>query len=176
MNDRRGARILEVTVRRGAPPLRTTEGTITMNARSPRPATVPPEALRHPRATRALRGIKLLVAGYLGLSALTLAAVYLLRGDPAVVNDAVWVRASIVVVSAVLTYLFAAGTARGSRGAYRRLRIVSAVMTAAIAVIIAVPGPFPTWLKVEQGVCGLALSGVVVLANGSRLRGLFAGA
>ncbi|MCK7625221.1 hypothetical protein MUU72_19275 [Streptomyces sp. RS10V-4] len=145
-----------------------------MNARSAHPTAVPVEAVRHPRSVTALRGVRLLVGGYLALSVLTLVAIYLLRGDAAAVNDAVWVRAGIVAVSALLTFVFAVRAARGSRGAYRRLRIVAAVMTAAIAVIIAVPGPFPLWLKIEQGVCGLALLGVLVLANGRHLRGVFA--
>ncbi|MGG2464664.1 hypothetical protein ACO0M4_33725 [Streptomyces sp. RGM 3693] len=145
-----------------------------MNARSPRPAAVPAEALRHPRSLKAFRGMKLLVGGYVALSVLTLVAIYLLRGDAAVVNDAVWVRAGIVAVSALLTYTFTVRAARGSRGAYRRLRIVATLMAAAIALVIAVPGPFPVWLKVEQGVCGLALLGVIAVANGSHLRALFA--
>jgi hypothetical protein len=36
-----------------------------------------------------------------------------------------------------------------------RLRIVSAVVLVAIVVIIAPPGGFPLWLKIEQGGCGL---------------------
>jgi hypothetical protein len=47
-------------------------------------------------------------------------------------------------------------------------------MVAAIAVIIALPGTFPLWMKIEQGVCGLILLGVVVIVNGRRLRSLFA--
>ena len=47
-------------------------------------------------------------------------------------------------------------------------------MVAAIAVIIAVPGTFPLRMKIEQGVCGLILVGVVVLVNGKHLRSLFA--
>jgi hypothetical protein len=70
--------------------------------------------------------------------------------------------------------VLATRTAGGSRGAYRRLRIVSAVMLAAIVVIIALPGEFPLWLKIEQGVCGLLLAGVVLIANGPRVRSQFA--
>ena len=47
-------------------------------------------------------------------------------------------------------------------------------MVAAIAVIIALPGTFPLWMKIVQGVCGLILLGVVVIVNGRRLRSLFA--
>jgi hypothetical protein len=99
---------------------------------------------------------RLLAAGYLGLSLLTLAAIIALRHHAAVVNDAVWIRGSIVVASAALTNVFAL------RGDVRRLRIVSIVMVIAIAIIVAVPGPFPLWLKLEQVACGLLLLGVVL--------------
>jgi hypothetical protein len=120
-----------------------------------------------------LRNVNLLVGCYLGLSALTLVAVALLRNDPALVSTAVWVRGTIVVVSAAVMAAFAARMAGGSRGAYLRLRIVSVVMLVAIVVIIAVPGDFPLWFKIEQGVCGLFLTGIVLIANGARVRGQF---
>ena len=122
----------------------------------------------------AMRAMRLLVGGYLAISVLTLAAIVLMRHTSAV-NQAVWVRGTIVVASALLTTGFAAGAARGSRRAYLRLRIVSAVMVVAIVAIIAIPGPFPLWMKLEQGFCGLLLLGVVVIANGRRLRARFAG-
>ncbi|WP_043263183.1 hypothetical protein [Streptomyces sp. CT34] len=145
-----------------------------MNARSPRAAALSEEELQHPRSQAAFRGMKWLAGGYLGISVLTLVAIVALRNDAAVVNDAVWVRGTIVVASALLTFAFAVRTARGSRGAYRRLRIVSAVMIVAIAAIIVLPGTFPIWMKVEQGVCGLALLGVALLVNGKQLRSAFA--
>lgn len=123
----------------------------------------------------ALRGVKALVLTYLGISALTLVAIVLLRNHTSVVNSAVWVRGTIVVASALLTLSFTVRAARGSRGAYRRLRIVTAVMVVAIATIIALPGTFPVWMKIEQGVCGLLLLWVVVVVNGSHLRSLFGG-
>lgn len=130
----------------------------------------------HPHALRTFRRIKRLVGCYLGLSALTLVAVVLLRDHSDDVNSAVWTRGVIVVASALLTSVFAARAARGARRAYLRLRIISAVMVVAIAVIIALPGTFPLWMKIEQGVCGLLLIGVVVLVNGRHLRSLFAAA
>src|SRR5206468_1821428 len=108
------------------------------------------------------------------LSLLTLAVIVLMRNHASVVNAAVWIRGTIVAASALLTMAFAARTARGSSRAYLRLRIVSAVMLVAIAVIVALPGPFPLWLKLEQSVCGLLLLGVVVVVNGRRLRSAFA--
>ncbi|WP_432985050.1 hypothetical protein [Dactylosporangium sp. CA-233914] len=102
------------------------------------------------RTPRVLAGV------YLALSVLTLFAAFALRRHATLVSDAVWVRGTIVVASAILTNVFAA------RGDVRRLRIVAIVMTVAIAVIVSVPGLFPLWMKLEQGVCGLLLLGVVV--------------
>src|SRR5690348_8602528 len=120
-----------------------------------------------------MRTVKILAASYLALSVLTLLAVVMLRHHPSIVTDAVWVRSTIVVLSAALTFTFAVRAAAGSRGAYRRLRILSSVMVVAIVVIIALPGLFPVWLKIEQGVCALLLVGVVILANGRQTRALF---
>jgi hypothetical protein len=122
----------------------------------------------------ALRGIKLLVGCYLGISVLALVAIVWFRDDPALVTDTVWVRGTIVVATALLMLTFAAGTARGGRGAYLRLRIASAVMVVAIAVLVALPGFLPVWMRIEQTVCGVLLLGVVVLVNGKRLRSSFA--
>jgi len=106
--------------------------------------------------------MKLLAGGYLAVSVLTFVPIVLLRDHPAIVNDAVWVRATIVMISAALSFTFAVRAAGGSRGTIRRLRILSVVMIVAIAVIVALPGTFPVWLKVEQGFCGLLLAGVAI--------------
>lgn len=47
--------------------------------------------------------------------------------------------------------------------------------TAFRTVIVAVPGDFPLWFKLEQGVCGLLLLGVVLVVNGKHLRTAFSG-
>jgi hypothetical protein len=133
------------------------------------------EHLTHPRTRAAFGNVQRLVGCYLGLSVLTLITIVLLRNHSALVNAAVWIRGSIVVASAVLMSVFTTRAARGSRGAYRRVRIISAVMVVAIVVIISLPGTFPLWMRIEQGVCGLLLVGVVAQVNGSQLRSLFAG-
>jgi DNA-binding NarL/FixJ family response regulator len=74
-----------------------------------RPVTIAAEDLRDPDVLRAFRSLKRLVGGYLGISLLSLVAIVLLRNDTAAVNSAVWTRATIVVVSALL----AAGAAPG---------------------------------------------------------------
>lgn len=125
-------------------------------------------------AEAAFRTVKLLVGTYLAISVATLAAIFVKRDDSGVVNSAVWTRGTIVVASALLMMTFTVWAARGSRRAYLRLRIVSAVMVVAIAVIISLPGLFPVWMRIEQGVCGVVLIGVVAVVNRRELRAEFA--
>ena len=132
-----------------------------------------PVNVGHPRSASALRSVQLLILGYVAISVLTLVAIIALRNHTTVVNDAVRVRATIVVASSLLTFAFARSAARGSRRGYLRLRIVSAVMLVAIVVIIALPGTFPLWMKAEQAVCGLLLLAVALLVNGKHLRSVF---
>ncbi|WP_243754226.1 hypothetical protein [Labedaea rhizosphaerae] len=120
------------------------------------------------------RTAKMLVVAYVVLSVLTLGAIVVLRNHPDLVTDAVWVRATIVVLSSLLTLLFTRQAAKGSRRGYLRLRLVSAIMLVAIVVIVALPGAFPVWLRLEQAVCGLLLLGVVIDINSSGVRAAFA--
>lgn len=141
---------------------------------SPPPRAPADEALADPRSLTAFRGMKVLVGCYIVLSVLTLVAAYVLRHDPGMVTDTVWVRGAIVAVASLLMFAFVSGTARGRRRAYLRLRITSAVMVVAIAILISIPGFLPVWMRIEQGVCGLLLLGIVLIANGRHLRSLFA--
>jgi hypothetical protein len=127
------------------------------------------------RTVAAFRSVRRLAGAYVAISVLTLVAIVLMRHNAALVNPAVWIRASIVTASSMLMAAFVAGAARGSARAYLRLRLVSAIMVVAIAVIVSLPGTFPVWLKIEQGVCGAILIGVVAIVNGRHLRSLFAG-
>jgi len=120
--------------------------------------------------TTGFRPVLLLTGGYAVLSVLTLGAIVLLRNDHTLVTDAVWVRATLVCASSLLTFAFARSAARGSRKGLLRLRIVAAVMLVAIAVVVALPGLFPAWLRIEQACCGLLLLAVTVLVNGRRAR------
>ena len=131
-------------------------------------------ALGHPGTAAAFRKIKLLTGGYLGVSALAVVAIVLMRHHSAEVNSSVWTHGILVAASALVAFGLAVRAARGSLGAYRRLRIMSVALVAAIAVIAALPGSFPLWMKAEQGVAGLFMIGVAVLVNGSQLRSLFA--
>ncbi len=114
------------------------------------------------------------MTGYAALSVGTLVAIALLRDHSGIVDSAVWTRGTIVVLSSLLMLRFTARAAQGARRAYLRLRIVSAAMVVAIAVIVALPGTFPVWMKIEQSACGLLLACVVALINRPQVRSLFA--
>ena len=126
------------------------------------------------RGTTVLRATTILVAAYAALSVVTLAAIILLRNNPDIVNVAVWIRGCFAAASGVTLTIFAISAARGSRPAFRRVRIISAVIVVAIAAIILLPGTFPLWMKIEQGVCELLLIGVVILVNRRHVRAQFA--
>jgi hypothetical protein len=106
-----------------------------------------------------------LLAAFLVISVSTVVAVVLMRHNPALVTTAVWVRTPLVAASAVVLLLFARRAAAGHRGSFRRLRIISMVVLAAILGVVAWPGAFPAWLRVEQAGCGLIMLSVVVRTN-----------
>src|SRR5512138_1623581 len=115
-----------------------------------------------------MRNVIWQVRGYAAVSWVTVAAMVALRDDPAAVTPAVWGRGTIVAVASLLTWLFAARAARGDRKMLLRLRVVTAVMLAAIVVIVALPGAFPLWFRLEQALCGLLLLPAVVTLNRRR--------
>ncbi|HEU4783305.1 MAG TPA: hypothetical protein VFS83_08200 [Ktedonobacterales bacterium] len=129
---------------------------------------------QYPQAQAAFGAVKLILGSYLGISVLTLVAAILLRGNAAIAPIAVLVRGTIVVAHALINLLFAARMSRGSRLGYRLLRLSSAAMVVAIVVIIAIPGDFPVWFKIEQGLCGLLLLGAVIVAFTKPVRSVFA--
>ena len=150
----------------------------------PRPDHTPPSGddrrlrlvpdLVRPPAQRALRTMILLVGCYVGLSLATLVAVIVLRDHPAIVTQPTWIRVIIVAATALLMVRFAVGTTRGDRRLYLWFRMTSAVVLAAIVAVIAIPGDFPLWLKIEQGAAGLLLLGVVLIINGRLVRSALA--
>ncbi|WP_163506436.1 hypothetical protein [Fodinicola acaciae] len=115
-----------------------------------------------------------LVAGYVVVSFLALVVAVIWSDNPALVTDAVWIRGGIVAATSLLMLLFTVRAARASKRDFLRLRIVSAVMVVAIAVLVSIPGFLPLWMRLEQGLCGLLLLGVVVLVNRKSMRSEFA--
>ncbi len=106
-----------------------------------------------------------LLAAFLVISVSSVVAVVLLRHNPVLVTTAVWVRTPLVAASAAVLLLFARRAAAGHRSSFRRLRIISMVVLAAIIGVVAWPGAFPVWLRIEQAVCGVFMLSVVVRTN-----------
>lgn len=115
-----------------------------------------------------LSTIKTLVGGYVAISVGAVIALIALHNHHNLATKEAWVHGIIVATTALLMALFTRGMIHGSAKARLRLRITTAIMLVAIAVTSAIPGDFPLWMKVEQGVCGVLLLGVVILINRRR--------
>ena len=116
--------------------------------------------------TTAFTKIKLLVGGYLAVNTAALAVIIADHTK----DTSVWVHGIIVAASAVALFAITRRAAKGSSNAFLRLRIVSAVLVAAIAVTVAIPGSFPLWMKAEQTLGGLLLIAVTAIANSRTIR------
>ncbi|WP_405425827.1 hypothetical protein [Micromonospora sp. NBC_00617] len=116
-----------------------------------------------------------LLAAFLVISVSTVVAVVLMRHDPALVTTAVWVRTPLVAASAAVLLVLSRRAAAGHRGSFRRLRIIAMVVLAAIVAVVAWPGAFPVWLRIEQAVCGVFMASVVVRTNLRVVRSAMAG-
>jgi hypothetical protein len=128
-----------------------------------------------PDAREKLRIAQVLLGGYAAVSVLTLLAIVVFSGDPDIVTDAVWIRGSIIAVASLITLALGASMAKGSRSNYRRVQIIALAQVVAIIVIESVPGSFPVWFKVVNGVCGVLLAIVVLLTFARSVRTTFAG-
>ncbi|GAA1571664.1 hypothetical protein GCM10009827_111970 [Dactylosporangium maewongense] len=106
-----------------------------------------------------------LLAAFLTISLSTVVAAVVMRHNPALVTSAVWIRTPLVAASAAVLLFLARRAAAGDRGSFRRLRIISMVVLAAIVGVVAWPNAFPTWLRVEQAVCGVFMLSVAVRTN-----------
>jgi hypothetical protein len=127
-----------------------------------------------PDAREKLRIVKVLLGGYAAVSVLTLLAIVVFSGNPDVVTDAVWVRGSILAVGSLITFALGVSMANGSRSNYRRVRIIALAQVIAVIVIESIPGSFPVWFKIENGVCGALLIIVVLLTFARSVRAAFA--
>ena len=110
--------------------------------------------------TTLCRVVNRLLIGFLVMSVLLAAVTFLLRDH---VPGAAWGRVIGLLVASPLYLLVANRMAAGRRWAYRRLRVLSVLGTVGIAVLVSVPGPYPVWMRVEQGVQGLILLALAVV-------------
>ncbi|MFH8407382.1 hypothetical protein ACH4FX_21705 [Streptomyces sp. NPDC018019] len=116
---------------------------------------------------------KILVAAYGALSAVVLLTVAVLAGTGHEVTPFMWGRSAGVLASAGVAYWFTVLAARGARWAYRRIRVLSAVMPVAIVAIDSIPGALPGWFIAMQAVCAVAIGAAACIVNGSGPRAAF---
>ena len=121
----------------------------------------------------AFRPVLILLAGFLVVSAVMEAVLIVLTTTRGAIDSAVWTRCSLVLGSSIILLLFAVRAARGARRSWLRVRIISPVVVTAVVVVVAIPGFLPDWVRLEQGVCGALVLGVVILVNRPRARALF---
>lgn len=127
----------------------------------------------HPDIQSLLRIIKSSVILYTIISFAAIAVLAMIHNNAAAATQPAWIHASIVAATSLLLLSFALRMTRGNSRAYLRIRITSAILVVAIAVIEAIPGSFPLWMKLEEGFCGLLLLYVVILLNSRRIRSAF---
>jgi hypothetical protein len=94
-----------------------------------------------------------------------------IAGSP--VDGAVWTRCSLVLASSIVLLLLTIAAVRGSRAAWRRLRIISPIVVIAVIVIVSIPGFLPDWVRLEQAVCGALVLPAAIILNLPRTAALF---
>lgn len=119
------------------------------------------------------RPILVLLAGFVVVSLAMEAVLIVQSAAGTAVDDAVWIRCSLVLASSIVLYLLGVGAARGSRRAWWRMRIISPIVVAAVIVIVSLPGFLPDWVRLEQAVCGAFVLPVIVLLNLRSVRAHF---
>jgi phosphatidylserine synthase len=115
----------------------------------------------------------LLVSAHLALSLAAIVALVVLRNHRADATSDAWVHGVIVAATAALLVSFTVRARSGNAGAYRRMRISSAVLLVALVVIVAIPGDFPTWMKLLEAVSAVCLLVLVAAVNRRQVRARF---
>lgn len=136
--------------------------------------TLAPTSPEIAAARRAIfRPMLVLLGGLIAVSAAMVSVLAVLSRSGAAIDPAIWIRCSIVLGSSIVLLLIAISAAGGSRSAWLRLRIVSAVVVIAVAVIASIPGFLPVWVRIEQGLCGALVLPVAILVSLPRVRAVF---
>jgi hypothetical protein len=119
------------------------------------------------------RPVLVLATAYLLVSGAMEAVLIVQSAAGASVDSAVWIRCSLVLVSAVVLLLLTVAAARGSRLSWIRARIIAPVVVVAVIVIVAIPGFLPDWVRLEQALCGAIVLPAAIILNLPRTAGLF---
>ena len=84
----------------------------------------------------------------LGLCVSLLSVAFALRHG---ISPAVWVRSTIILVVSLFLLLCGRQMLRGRRWAYVRAKWIAILGTIGFLGVAAAPGPFPAWMRIEQG-------------------------
>jgi len=136
--------------------------------------TISEEMRTDPKTRRAFVTITwLLAAGLLlGLAAVVVAVVLLLRGDQ--VAWVVWMRLVVVLGMTMTLFYFAWRAQRGFYWAYSRLRLFSKIFPIVALVTAAIPGLYPLWMITEQICFALILLGIADYLSTDHMREAYA--
>ena len=136
--------------------------------------TISEEMRTDPKTRRVFVTITwLLAAGLLlGLSAVVVAVVLLLRGDE--VAWVVWMRLVVVLGMTMTLFYFAWRAQRGFYWAYSRLRLFSKIFPIVALVTAAIPGLYPLWMITEQICFALILLGIADYLSTDHMREAYA--
>ncbi|MFF0266949.1 hypothetical protein [Kribbella sp. NPDC004536] len=126
-----------------------------------------------PEVREKLRIARTLLGGYAVVSVLTLLAIVVFSGNHDIVTSAVWIRGSVLAVASLVTFALGVSMANGSRSSYRRVQIITLAQVVAVLVIESLPGTFPAWFKMENGVCGTLLLIVFLVTLARPVRAAF---
>ncbi len=84
----------------------------------------------------------------LGLCLSLLSVAFALRDS---ISPAVWVRSTIILIVGLLMLWCGKEMRRGRRWAYVRAKWIAVLGTIGFVGVAALPGPFPAWMRIEQG-------------------------
>jgi xanthine/uracil permease len=107
--------------------------------------------------------------GYVIFSALTLTDVIVLSSSAVFANNTpVWIVCALIFASGVVAFIFSLRIHQGARGLVLPMRIIAIAFALAIAIVLALPGRYPTWMRTEQVICVAFLLGAAVTSFISR--------
>ncbi|MFD0694644.1 hypothetical protein ACFQZT_11120 [Paenibacillus sp. GCM10027628] len=118
-----------------------------------------------------LKRVTLLQILFLGLSVVLGLVAFILQQQ---LDGAVWSRIIGLLVMSTLYLIFGYQLRRGKSWAYRRVRLISLIGAVGIVLLVTMPGPFPTWIRVEQSLQGLVLLAVAWILTRPHIRARFA--
>ena len=113
--------------------------------------------------------VKRVISAYVVVALGTLAALAVLSMTaPRLATSEAWSHAVIVAVFAILLVVRARAASKGSATALRAVTIIAGVLAAANIVEAALPGVFPSWMRVEMLAIAAMTLTLFVLARRAR--------